>query len=208
MALKKAKIIVTKGTGQEQLEVLFNPSEYSLESANNFAWQTIPGLQTPIAQFISGEATTLSMDLFFDTYEKATDVRLLTAKVSRLLDVDKDLHAPPSCRFVWGSLDFKGVVERVSQKFTMFLDSGLPVRATLNVTFRALQSMKEQYQNIPRQSADRTKQKTLKQGDQLWMIAAEEYEDPGEWRAIAEANGIDNPRQLRTGRKIIVPRLD
>ncbi|SDW55147.1 LysM peptidoglycan-binding domain-containing protein [Paenibacillus sp. CF384] len=208
MALKKAKIIVTKGTGQEQLEVLFNPAEYSLESANNFAWQTIPGLQTPIAQFISGEATTLSMDLFFDTYEKATDVRLLTAKVSRLLDVDKDLHAPPSCRFVWGSLDFKGVVERVSQKFTMFLDSGLPVRATLNVTFRALQSMKEQYQNIPRQSADRTKQKTLKQGDQLWMIAAEEYEDPGEWRAIAEANGIDNPRQLRTGRKIIVPRLD
>ncbi|SFS59863.1 LysM peptidoglycan-binding domain-containing protein [Paenibacillus sp. BC26] len=208
MALKKAKIIVTKGTGQEQLEVLFNPSEYSLESANTFAWQTIPGLQTPIAQFISGEATTLSMDLFFDTYEKATDVRLLTAKVSRLLDVDKDLHAPPSCRFVWGSLDFKGVVERVSQKFTMFLDSGLPVRATLNVTFRALQSMKEQYQNIPRQSADRTKQKTLKQGDQLWMIAAEEYEDPGEWRAIAEANGIDNPRQLRTGRKIIVPRLD
>ncbi|WP_219837882.1 LysM peptidoglycan-binding domain-containing protein [Paenibacillus sp. R14(2021)] len=208
MALKKAKIIVTRGTGTEQLEVLFNPSEYNLESGNTFAWQTIPGLQTPIAQFISGEATTLSMDLFFDTYEKASDVRLLTAKVSKLLDVDKDLHAPPSCRFVWGSLDFKGVVERVSQKFTMFLDSGLPVRATLNVSFRALQSMKEQYQNIPRQSADRTKQKTLKQGDQLWMIAAEEYEDPGEWRAIAEANGIDNPRQLRTGRKIIVPRLE
>lgn len=208
MALKKANIIVNRGTGQETLEVLFNPSEYSLESANTFAWQTIPGLQTPIAQFISGEATTLSMELFFDSYEKGTDVRQLTAKVSKLLDVDKDLHAPPSCRFVWGSLDFKGIVERVSQKFTMFLDSGLPVRATLSVTFRAIASMKEQYQNIPRQSADRTKQRTLEQGDQLWMIAAHEYEDAGEWRAIAEANGIDNPRTMRTGRKITIPRLD
>lgn len=207
MALKKAKIIVSR-TSEEQLEVLFNPNEYSLESANNFAWQTIPGLQTPIAQFVSGEATTLSMDLFFDSYEAGTDVRLQTSKISGLLEVDKDLHAPPSCRFVWGSLDFKGVVERVSQKFTMFLDSGLPVRATLSVTFKALQSMQEQYQDIPRQSADRTKMKMLRQGDQLWMIAAEEYEDPGEWRAIAEANGIDNPRLVATGRKIIVPRLE
>ncbi|WP_274650189.1 CIS tube protein [Paenibacillus humicola] len=208
MALKKAKIIVNRGTGDEELEVLFNPSEYALESSNKFAWQTIPGLQTPIAQFISGEATTLSMELFFDSYEQGTDVRLKTSKISKLLEVDKDLHAPPSCRFVWGSLDFKGVVERVSQKFTMFLDSGLPVRATLSVSFRALQSMKEQYQNIPRQSADRTKHRMLAQGDQLWMLAAAEYEAPGEWRAIAEANGIDNPRRLQTGRKIIIPRLD
>ena len=208
MALKKAKIIVSRGTAEEQLEVLFNPNEYALESANNFAWQTIPGLQTPIAQFISGEATTLSMELFFDSYETGTDVRLQTSKISKLLDVDKDLHAPPSCRFVWGSLDFKGVVERVSQKFTMFMDSGLPVRATLSVSFKALQSMQEQYQDTPRQSADRTKMKMLRQGDQLWMIAAEEYENPGEWRAIAEANGIDNPRLVATGRKIIVPRLD
>ncbi|MBD2847881.1 LysM peptidoglycan-binding domain-containing protein [Paenibacillus sp. IB182496] len=207
MALKKAMIIVL-GSKQQTIDVLFNPNEYSLESGNNFSWKTIPGLQTPIAQFISGEATTLSMDLFFDSYEQGTDVRRHTAKVAKLLEVDKDLHAPPACRFVWGSLDFKGVVEKVTQKFTMFLDSGLPVRATLSVTFRALQSMKEQYQNIPRQSADRTKQKMLEQGDQLWMIAGEEYEEPGQWRAIAEANGIDNPRLVRTGRKLTIPRLE
>lgn len=207
MALKKAKII-SEGTSKQEIEVLFNPSEYQLESSNNFAWQTIPGMNAPIAQFVSGEATTLSMDLFFDTYEKGTDVRSFTSKVVKLLDVDKDLHAPPPCRFVWGSLNFKGVLEKVSQKFTMFLDSGIPVRATLSVTFKALMSMKEQFQHIPRQSADRTKQKMFNQGDQLWMMAAHEYENPGLWRDIARANRIDNPRLIEPGRKLIVPRLE
>ncbi|WP_135550819.1 CIS tube protein [Paenibacillus cymbidii] len=208
MALKKAMIIVDKGNSTENIEVLFNPSEYTLDTSNKYAWHTIPGLSMPIGQFVSGETTQLTMDIFFDTFEKGTDVRAYTRKISGLLDVEKDLHAPPICRFVWGSMDFKGVVEKVSQKFTMFLDSGIPVRATLKVTFRSWQTKKEQLQLIPRQSADRTKQKTVRQGDQLWMIAAEEYEDPGMWREIAKANGIDNPRLMQAGRKLTVPRLE
>ena len=208
MALKKALVFIKKSSSEEKVEVMFNPNEYSLSSGNKYSWQTIPGLQTPIAQFVSGEATTLTMDLFFDTYEQGTDVRNYSSKISKLLDVDKDLHAPPICRFVWGSMNFKGIVEKVSQKFTMFLDSVIPVRATLNVTFRSYQPMKEQFQHIPRQSADRTKQKTLSEGEQLWMIAGEEYEEPGMWRDIARANGIDNPRKLTAGRTIIIPRLE
>jgi len=175
------------------------------------------------------------MDLFFDTYERvkrnagtnppdryeqaeskdgkynkydSRDVRRFTEQITELAAVDAHLHAPPMCRFIWGSLDFSGVVEKVSQRFTMFLESGIPVRATVNVTFRKVLGMTEQYQETPRQSADRTKRKTLKQGEQLWMIAAEEYEDPGQWRAIAEANGIDNPRKLAAGRRLIIPRLE
>jgi LysM repeat protein len=207
LALKKAMIMVHRGPVTDRVDVLFNPSEYSLDSSNQYSWQTIPGLSQPIAQFVSGEATTLTMDLFFDTYEQMTDVRKHTAKIVGMLDVDKDLHAPPLCKFVWGTLQFKGIVEKVSQKYTMFLDSGLPVRATLNVTFRAVQSIKEQFKHIPRQSADRTKQRTVKQGDQLWQIAAEEYEDPGLWREIARANGIADPKRLEPGSVIKIPRL-
>lgn len=207
----KAKIIVNTGKGQEEIPVLFNPNEYALESGNQYSWQTIPGLSSPVAQFISGEATSLTMELFFDSYEEEgdqRDVRNHTKKIIALLDVDKDLHAPPVCRFVWGSLDFKGIVEKVSQKFTMFLGTGIPVRATLQVTFKAYYSVTEQYQYIPRQSADRTKQRTIKQGEQLWMLANEEYEDPGMWREIARANGIHNPRKLTPGQSLIIPRLE
>lgn len=207
MALEKAMIIVLIGSKQERVDVLFNPTEYSLESANQYSWQSIPGLSQPITQFVSGEATTLTMELFFDSYEKSEDVRKYTMKIVGLLDIDKDLHAPPLCRFVWGSLTFQGVVEKISQKYTMFNRSGKPVRATLNVTFKSVRTVKEQLQHIPRQSADRTKQRTIKQGDQLWQIAAEEYEDPALWRAIARANGIADPSRLEPGTMIKIPRL-
>ncbi|MCX7570273.1 LysM peptidoglycan-binding domain-containing protein [Tumebacillus sp. DT12] len=206
MGLEKATIIVVgKNT---KIPVLFNPTEYSLSSGNSYAWHKVPGLNQPIAQYIIGETPTLTMDLFFDTSEKKSDVRTYTKKVSGLLNVDKDLHAPPVVVFVWGSLSFKGIVEKVSQKFTMFLESGIPVRATLNITFREYKTMKEQWSEIPRQSADRTKHKMLSEGDQLWMIAEHEYEDPGLWRSIADANSIDNPRRLETGRRITIPRLE
>ena len=207
MALEKATIIILRGSSEERVEVMFNPTEYSLDSANQYSWKTIPGLNQPIAQFVSGEATSLTMELFFDTYEKGKDVRTFTKKITGLLDVDKDLHAPPLVKFVWGSLSFKGIVEKVSQRFTMFLETGIPVRATLNVTFRSVAGITEQFKQIPRQSADRTKQRTIRQGDQLWQIAAEEYEDPGLWREIARANGITDPKALVPGTVIKIPRL-
>lgn len=208
MALKKAMIIVDRGNSKENIEVLFNPNEYALDASNHYNWERVPGLSMPVGQFVSGNTTTLTLDLFFDTYEKKTDVRDYTKKISGLLDVEKELHAPPVCRFVWGSVDFKGVVEKVHQTFTMFLDTGIPVRAKLKVTFKSWYTKKEQLQAIPRHSADRTKQRMMKQGEELWMIAAHEYQDPGLWREIAKANRIDNPARLQTGKPITVPRLD
>jgi LysM repeat protein len=207
--LKKAYIAVLNAQGktQDEIPILFNPREYSLNKSNKFQDTTIPGLSSPITQFVSGSAESLTMDLFFDTYEKRTDVREYTDKIDTLLKIDKDIHAPPICEFIWGGKPFKAVVERVNKKFTMFLSDGVPVRATLSVTFKEYKTITEQLQNPPRQSADRTKRRVIKQGDTLWLIADREYGDPGLWRPIAEINKIDNPRILETGKEIIIPPL-
>lgn len=206
MPLKKASIVVE--TTNESIEVLFNPSEYNIEKENKYAYHTMPGLSSPVPQFISGDASVLSMELFFDTYEAQSDVREHTKRIYALLDVESDTHSPPVCRFIWGSVVFRGVMEKVTQRFTMFLDSGIPVRAILNINMRAWQTVSEQLQEIPRQSSDRTKQRVLKQGEQLWMLAAREYDDPGRWREIATANDIDNPRLVQTGSRLIIPPLE
>jgi hypothetical protein len=208
---EKALIQVLDGKQKDKnFKVLFNPNSYSIDHGNKYAWHTIPGLSLPLAQFVTGETPTLTMELFFDCSDQGSkaDIRLKTSQFANLLSVDSELHAPPTCKFVWGSLQFKGIIERISQKFTMFSSAGNPVRATLNVTFKAVATVSEQFKGVPRHSPDRTKQKTLKQGDQLWMLAAEEYEDPQHWRAIADANNIDNPRVLTTGRRVVVPRLE
>jgi hypothetical protein len=211
MALEKALVQALDEKGNpksEPVKVLFNPAEYSIEKSNQFSNTAVPGLQAPVTTFVSGNAQTLTMDLFFDSYEKGEDVRKYTGKITSLLDIDRGIHAPPVCKFMWGKLEFKAVLERVTQRFTMFMETGIPVRATLNVTFKEYKTISEQLQSPPRQSADRTKRSIIRQGDSLWLIADREYGDPGLWRVIAEANNIDQPAKLETGKEIIVPSLE
>lgn len=191
----------------DPVKVCFNPPEYSIEKSNQFQSTSLPGLPTPITQFVSGNAQTLTMDLFFDSYEERKDVREYTDKITSLLNINKEIHAPAICKFIWGSLNFKAVLERVTQRFTMFLETGHPVRAKLSVTFKEYKTITEQLQNMSLESADRTKRRIIVQGESLWFIANREYGDPAIWRPIAKANKIDNPRILETGREINIPPL-
>jgi nucleoid-associated protein YgaU len=193
----------------QQAEVIFNPAEYSLEKANQFASASLPGLSNPILSFVSGDADTLTMELFFDTFTNkgGADVRGETNKIARLLEIDPELHAPPPVRFVWGPLSFRAVIERLSQRFTMFREDGVPVRATLNVSFKEYKTIEEQLSEKPNQSSDWTKRRILAEGDRLDLIAAIEYGDAADWRTIADANNLDNPRLLQPGREIRLPPL-
>ncbi|MBN1551893.1 peptidoglycan-binding protein, partial [bacterium] len=112
----------------------FNPNEFTIETKNQYQRTAVPGLPTPITQFISGETQTISFSLLFDTYEKRTDVRKYTKQVVKLMDIDPSLHHPPVCKFTWGGKalssikdNFHGVIDSCSQKYTMFLEDGKPV---------------------------------------------------------------------------------
>src|ERR1044072_8085433 len=130
----------------EQAKVIFNPAEYSLEKGNQFSSAPLPGLSNPVLSFVNGDADILTMELFFDTYTNkgASDVRDETDKIARLLEIDPVLHAAPPVKFVWGKLIFQAIIERLSQRFTMFREDGVPVRATLNVTFKEYRTIKDQ----------------------------------------------------------------
>jgi len=47
----------------------------------------------------------------------------------------------------------------------------------------------------------------VRSGDRLDNIAAKEYGDAGNWRPIAEANNLDDPRRLQPGHVLIIPPL-
>ncbi len=213
--LKKAYIEPLNGKyAGTKYYVLYNPNQYSFEKGNQYQSTAIPGLASPIAQFVSGNADTLTMELFFDTYtdRESEDVRNYTNNIAKLLDMDSNLHAPPIVQFVWGEfvkhLPFIAIIEKLSQKFTMFLDDGTPVRATLNVTFKEYKTVEEQLQEIGRKSTDRTSLRIFKEGDSLWLFASREYGDATLWRQIADKNDIDNPRTIETGRELIIPPLE
>ncbi len=202
----------------ERVEVLFNPDEYTLNKDTTFAQAAIPGLSTPLLQFVHGNLRTLEMELVFDSLERHThssrtvnparsDVRQMTQKVVDLMAINPETHAPPIVLFGWGGLSFTGVLSRVNQRFTMFMDSGIPVRARLQVTFQEYKTALGEAQEVRRQTADYTRRHRLAHGETLSQVAAEFYGDPGLWRPIAIANKIDDPRRVEPARELLVPSL-
>ena len=220
MALEKAVIeIDPRDRGPKlpaAITVQFNPSEYTLQKGAQIAEIAIPGIDSPILQFVRGQNEKLTLELFFDTTQAGMgespvqDVRDLTTPVYQLVKIQGNTHAPPRIRFVWGrGLSFRAIVESISQKFTLFNPQGIPLRATLSVTFREYKTLEEQLAELNLQSSDHSKERIVQLKDTLSRIAFDEYGDSSKWRFIAEANpeGAPNPRRLKPGTRLLVPAL-
>lgn len=223
MGLTKAKLEIEKEVGKSVIDVLFNPSEYQLTDGANYSEKKVPGLDGPIIQYVSGEATELSLSLFLDTYvpkkpkslfsfgsgnsDSSTDVSDITKKIADATSIDGSLHRPPKVTFKWGSLKFEGVVTKFNHTYTMFTESGMPVRAKVSLTFKSLISPNDIRKKSPFESPDRTKYRTIRQGVGLWDIANMEYGDPDMWKVIARANGIMNPLDVKPGQVVKLPAI-
>ena len=211
--MEKAKVIIYGEKGAENtIPVLFNPAEYDISRSVNYAKLSIPGTDSPIMQFINGGETSLSLTLYFDTQndyipKTSDDVRDYMQPIMRALWIDGKLHAPPEAAFSWGSFFFKGVITNAKQSFTMFLPSGIPVRAKLDLTFTSNEDTEDTRKSSPFESPDRTKARRAEKGAQLWRIADAEYGNPKYWRIIADFNKIYNPRKLPEGRLLQLPPL-
>jgi nucleoid-associated protein YgaU len=206
MALEKATIVNLE-TGVPVL-VQFNPEEYSLSGENQYAQAAIPGRSGPILQYAFGNLRTLEMELFFDTYEAADqDVRRQTALVTNLLIINQATHAPPVLLFVWGRLKFRCVLAKANQRFIMFLPTGVPVRARMQVSLHEFTNGDFEAKEVKRETANYTKTYVVGQGETLDAIAAKVYADPTLWRPLAVANAVDDPRALPAGLRLVVPSL-
>jgi hypothetical protein len=223
MALQKAIIeIDPKDRGPNLpplISVQFNPGEYSLNKGAQIAEIAIPGIDSPILQFVRGQTAVLSMELFFDTTQAGMgeapvlDVRTLTEPVFQLVKIQSNTHAPPRVRFFWGAgISFRAIVDSIQQKFTLFNPVGIPLRATLTVSFKEYKVLEEQLKELNLQSADHSKKWMIKRKETLALIAFHEYGDAEQWRRIyldpANADVLPSPRKLVPGTQIKIPTID
>ena len=223
--LERAKIYVLKDEGKDSnakdgdpIEVCFNPKEYSLEK--QVSWDAEKAFtDAPMPEFTKPSAMTLAVTLQFDTYEERVSVRdKYVRKIEKLTFMRADLSkkpkpdekkkaAPPVIVFVWGRFTFKGVIESLSQKYTMFLADGTPVRAECalkirNVWDKKVDDDKGSFQG----KASSQKTYTVKQGDRLDSIAATELDDASRWPELAAENNIDDPlKDLKPGSTLKIP---
>jgi hypothetical protein len=211
---EKARIINVEDPAELPIECLFNPNEYTFSKRNTWSKGEIKGKNVPDLEFGGGDSMTLRMQLFFDTYAAGGDVRQITNRIWKLMNINegllKDLTSakgrPPMVLFQWGTTwSFEAVITDISQKFTLFRDDGTPVRATLDVTFlQAKEEMRFPGQNPTTIGKSGYKCRVVEEGDSIDWIAYDEYGDSAMWRFIADTNKLDNPRRLRPGQILAI----
>jgi hypothetical protein len=206
--------IVNQDTN-DTVRCMFNPHEYTLTKQNQWQRGDTKGKNVPRLKFSQGGSQTLKLQLFFDTYADGTDVREHTDPLWRMMMINTDKtnprsnkSEPPPVSFQWGGLNFVAVITNMSQKFTLFLKDGTPVRTVVDITLEQLGD-EEDYprQNPTSGGGEAHKTRIVQAGERIDLIAFDEYGDATEWRRIAEANALTHPLRLRPGQRLVIPPL-
>jgi hypothetical protein len=217
MTLTHAELI-NADTNAVVVQCQFNPNEVAISKSNQWGAEKSTGTSLPDVHFKGEGASTLTLTLVFDSYERRADVRDQTKKVLSLMsgsveETDAKHHKhqrPPHVMFTWGKFStFPAVITQVGQKFTLFLENGLPARATLSVTLQEVPKKaakkRQQGQNPTSRAAGASRVRVVQMGDTIDLIAADELGDAGAWRRVAESNNLEDPRRLKPGQALLIP---
>ncbi|NEP89936.1 MAG: LysM peptidoglycan-binding domain-containing protein [Okeania sp. SIO2C2] len=198
---KEPDLPLTQATNQLSASTVQTKADTSV-NPNSLATATQPKTNPP-----------LTLELFFDVTESLIfqDVRQETNNIVALTLIPRDEEHPSVCEISWGDapvgsdFPFVGVITSLTQKFTLFKGNGKPLRANLSVTvLEFLAPLVDKRKTDPELTT-----RIIKGGDTLSDISAQFYNNPKLWRIIAQANQLDDPRNLemQIGRTLIIPKL-
>lgn len=200
------------GGSRGKIKFQFNPKELTLSKSAK--WDRAAqknSKKSSVPQYGGPEPSKLTLEMFLDASAKQDDQVVKTVeKLFECCVPTDETHrklngTPPWVVFHWGGLtSFTAYVKSVSVKYTLFTASGIPIRATATVNLEEMPGAKVP-QNPTSGALLSRAVHTVVAGDTLASIAWREYGDPALWRAIAEANGVDDPMRVRNGTVLLLP---
>jgi len=211
------------------VSVQFNPETLKVSFANQLvqpsnAGGATTGDQSNQAgrQFVGAGTTKLSFQLWFDVGAQSPtdtnsviDVREMTKNVAFFItpipDDSGEHYYPPGVSFRWGSFKFDGLMDSLEESLEFFSADGLPLRASMSVNMsqQRIQAFSGKAGSLAGQRPPGAAQPNgaapgtapLKQapaGSSMQALISGAGKSAN-WQAIAEANGIENPRLLAAG---------
>ncbi|MBZ5569159.1 MAG: peptidoglycan-binding protein [Acidobacteriia bacterium] len=198
-----------KGQPGKSFTVQFNPQTLKVNFSNQKAGGDQPkGSST---QFVGKGVTKLTIELWFDVtlalaqgrLSGDEDVRRLTSEVAYFMKPQevagkKDIFVPPGVRFSWGTFIFDGVMDSMDETLDLFSATGSPIRASVNVSISKQEIIYDPAKSAALGDAPGVQPfEVMKAGEPLQQSAAKAGND--DWKSVALANGIENPRMLAAG---------
>jgi nucleoid-associated protein YgaU len=195
-----------------------NPNEYSISKSARYIHhhQPFSHVQGQVA-YMGPEPASLSVTALFDEAGIISSLTNLatggsvTSRVEKIQSWTEPVFTggltppnPPTVRFGWGPTEpFEGYIQSVQVSYKLFR-LGRPARAEVQIS---MNEMVNPYVPTNPSSGGRSARRThtVVAGDSLASIAHRAYGKPTVWRAIAEANNIDDPTRLTEGRELLLP---
>ncbi|MDI5979520.1 LysM peptidoglycan-binding domain-containing protein [Amycolatopsis magusensis] len=115
----------------------------------------------------------------------------------------------PVLLFLWGvggpmGNGAKVQIVSVSVDYKRFDWTGVPVMASVDLTLEAYQP-EPPFTNPTSGGIPGRSKHVLTQGENVVRVATRTYGSPAAWRAVAEANDLDDPLRVRPGRELHLP---
>ena len=195
------------------VKVQFNPETLKVNFSNQKSGSDQRGGSA--VQFVGTGTTKLTLELWFDVTaplpeaeEDVDDVRRLTQKVAyfitpKQVEGENDKWIPPGVRFIWGTFLFDGVLDSLDENLEYFSEEGKPLRASMSINL-SRQEIQFEFgsQQAPGLSSEgmagTTPMQQAKADDTVQDMAAKAGKT-SDWKSIAAANGIEDPRHLAAG---------
>jgi hypothetical protein len=205
------------GGEPKRVTVQFNPESLKVSFTNQNAGGKQPS--GGAAQFVGQGTTKLRVELWFDvqlplpegTPDPGGDVRRLTQEVAYFMTPHKVRRGtasgllPPGIQFQWGTFLFKGTVDSLDETLERFSEDGRPLRAQVALSLSKQDLVFEfgtagSGGDTPPGGGAPTGTRPMeaaREGDSAQAVAARS--GVRDWKGMAAANGIENPRSLPPG---------
>ncbi len=222
----RLKVLAPSSLAGQELVFHFNPTEYTISKQNTWTQNAAKGGNVPRLEFGGGQPRKLQMELLFDAFSTGSsngsrgDPKSLAKTLNLLFNLmmtdsanqgqNSQMGEPPMCSLVWGQfteqLMFKCYITDLSVKHTMFDENGLPIRATATLSLVEARDPGELLPTNPTSLGEPGRRlHEVVEGERLDWIAYQEYGRASEWRRIAEANHLQDVRELRPGMTLVIP---
>jgi nucleoid-associated protein YgaU len=196
----------------KKIKFQLNPEE--IKVTHHAKTQNIPaemndkGAAQAIAQALlqdPGETTiSLSKVTFYgDGVLAVCDQLMDWTRATKKTEKDKEFKFT-NLKFEWGKINAKGYLNSTDISYERFASDGRPIRATVSLTLHALDTPPIKT-NPTSGGIPGRRSHTMVTGENLQHIAMANYGRPGAWRALAAANGIEDPLAVRPGTVIYLP---
>jgi hypothetical protein len=193
-------------------QALFNPNQLGFSRSVRYTVANAVGSSKPQVQYGGADPDQMSVELFFDGTGVVDSDETVRERIERLVavtDFQRETHKACLLHLFWGKFNFRGVLEKLDIKYTLFERNGEPLRATATLSLKEALAPKEVNALEGATSPDLYQTWLVTDGDTIDGIAERVYGSPAWWRPVAEANRLGNPRALVAGQVLTLPpRLD